>query len=224
MCQKSFRGDITEDNSAKLYAMNRKAHWDEVYSNKSPLEVSWYQKEPALSLQLIENTGLSTKATIIDIGGGASTLVDHLKEDGYEHLAVLDISGNALASAKTRLASAADSIEWYESDITTFQSPHQFDVWHDRAVFHFLTEADDRNRYVETLKQTLKPGGHLIMAAFAIGGPSKCSGLDIVQYDAEKLLTELGSDFTLLEENSEIHVTPTEKAQQFAYFRFIKED
>ena len=203
--------------------MNRKAHWDEVYSNKSPLEVSWYQKEPALSLQLIDNTGISTDAAIIDIGGGASTLVDHLNERNYKHLAILDISGNALAYAKERLASAADEIEWFESDITTFQSPHQFDLWHDRAVFHFLTEGNDRKRYVKTLKQTLKPGGHLIMAAFAIGGPSKCSGLDIVQYDAEKLLAELGSDFTLVEEDSEVHVTPTEKAQHFAYFRFMKE-
>ena len=109
--------------------MNRKAHWDEVYSNKSPLEVSWYQKEPALSLQLIDNTGISTDAAIIDIGGGASTLVDHLNERDYKHLAILDISGNALAYAKERLASAADEIEWFESDITTFQSPHQFDLW-----------------------------------------------------------------------------------------------
>jgi len=204
--------------------MNRKAHWDEVYSNKSPLEVSWYQKEPALSLQLIENTGISTHAAIIDIGGGASILVDRLNERGYQHLAVLDISGNALAHAKKRLASSVDHIEWFESDITAFQSPHQFDLWHDRAVFHFLTTATDRKHYVATLQHTLKPGGHLIMAAFAIGGPSKCSGLDIVQYDAEKLLTELGSDFTLIEENSEVHVTPTEKAQQFAYFRFVKEE
>lgn len=203
--------------------MNRKAHWDEVYSNKSPLEVSWYQKEPALSLRLIENTEISTDAAIIDIGGGASILVDRLNERGYQHLAVLDISGNALAYAKKRLAAAAEQIEWFESDITVFQSPHQFDLWHDRAVFHFLTTATDRAHYMETLQRTLKPGGHLIMAAFAIGGPPKCSGLDIVQYDAEKLIAELGSGFTLLEEDSEIHVTPTEKAQQFAYFRFVKE-
>lgn len=204
--------------------MNRKAHWNEVYSNKSPLEVSWYQKEPALSLQLINNTGVSTHAAIIDIGGGASTLIDHLSVSGFRHLAVLDISGNALASAKKRLGPVADDIEWFESDVTTFQSPHQFDIWHDRAVFHFLTEADDRNRYVESLKHTLKPGGHLIMAAFAIGGPNKCSGLDIVQYDAAKLLTELGSGYTLIEEDSELHVTPTGKEQLFAYFRFTKED
>ncbi len=203
--------------------MNRKTHWEELYSSKSPLEVSWYQKEPTLSLQLIENTGLSTDAAIIDIGGGASILVDHLVERGYKHLAVLDISGNALAFARNRLAVAADDIEWFEADITTFQAPHQFDLWHDRAVFHFLTDADDRKRYIKTLKQTLKPGGHLIMAAFAIGGPSKCSGLDIVQYDATKLAAELGSGFTLLEETSEIHLTPASKEQLFAYFRFIRE-
>lgn len=201
--------------------MNRKAHWNQVYSNKSPLEVSWYQKEPALSLHLIETTGISTDAAIIDIGGGASILVDRLNERGYKHLAVLDISGNALAYAKKRLA-ATEQIEWFESDITAFQSPHQFDLWHDRAVFHFLTTAADREHYVETLQHTLKPGGHLIMAAFAIGGPSKCSGLDIVQYDAEKLLTELGSNFMLLEECSESHITPAGKEQIFAYFRFIK--
>ncbi|MDH3949155.1 MAG: class I SAM-dependent methyltransferase [Gammaproteobacteria bacterium] len=203
--------------------MNRKSHWEDIYLNKPPLEVSWYQKEPAISLQLISNTGISTDAAIIDIGGGASTLVDRLNGRGYKHLAVLDISGNALAYAKKRFASAADKIEWFEADITTFQSPHQFDLWHDRAVFHFLTEANDRKHYIKTLKQTLKPGGHLIMAAFAIGGPTKCSGLDIVQYDANKLLAELGSGFTLVEENSEIHVTPTNKEQQFAYFRFVKE-
>ena len=203
--------------------MNRKAHWEDLYSNKSPLEVSWYQKEPALSLQLIENTGISTDAAIIDIGGGASILVDHLNERGYKHLAVLDISGNALAHAKQRLASAADEIEWFEADITTFQAPHQFDIWHDRAVFHFLTDANDRKLYLKTLRQTLKSDGHLIMAAFAIGGPTKCSGLDIVQYDANKLHAELGSGFSLVEEKTEIHVTPANKEQQFAYFRFIRE-
>ena len=204
--------------------MNRKAHWEGIYSNKSPLEVSWYQKEPTLSLQLIEKTGLSTDAAIIDIGGGASILVDHLNERGYKHLAVLDISGNALDFAKHRLAAAADEIEWFEADITTFQAPHQFDLWHDRAVFHFLTDANDRQRYIKILKQTLKPGGHLIMAAFAIGGPTKCSGLDIVQYDANKLLTELGNGFTLLEEKSEMHITPADREQQFSYFHFMKKN
>ena len=202
--------------------MNRKTHWEGIYSDKSPLEVSWFQKQPVLSLQLIHNTGLTTEAAIIDIGGGASVLVDHLVEQGYKHLAVLDISGTALSHAKQRLGPTAEQIEWFETDVTRFQAPHQYDIWHDRAVFHFLTNASDRTQYVETLKQTLKPGGNLILAAFAIGGPTKCSGLDIVQYDVEKLMAELGGGFTLVEETSETHVTPTEQEQQFAYFRFIK--
>jgi 2-polyprenyl-3-methyl-5-hydroxy-6-metoxy-1,4-benzoquinol methylase len=202
--------------------MNRKTHWEDIYHGKSPLEVSWFQKEPVLSLQLIHNTGLSTEATIIDIGGGASVLVDHLVEQGFRHLTVLDISGTALNHTKQRLGPAAEQIEWFESDVTSFQAPHQYDIWHDRAVFHFLTDASDRKQYVKTLKQSLKPGGNLILAAFAIGGPTKCSGLDIVQYDAEKLIAELGSGFTLVEETSETHITPSKQEQQFAYFRFIR--
>ena len=201
--------------------MNRKTHWENIYTDQSPLAVSWFQKEPQLSLQLITNTGLSTEAAIIDIGGGASVLIDHLYERGFTHLAVLDISGTALSHAKQRLGSTAEQIEWLETDVTTFVAPHPFDIWHDRAVFHFLTEAADRRRYVDTLKQTLKPGGHLILAAFAIGGPTRCSGLDIVQYDADKLGRELGEDFTLVEQVSEIHVTPSNQEQLFGYFRFI---
>lgn len=202
--------------------MNRKTHWENIYHGKSPLEVSWFQKEPVLSLQLIHNTGLSTDAAIIDIGGGASVLVDHLVEQGFRHLAVLDISGTALNHTKQRLGPAAKQIEWLETDVTSFQASHQYDVWHDRAVFHFLTDAGDRKQYITTLKQTLKPGGNFIIAAFAIGGPTKCSGLDIVQYDARKLIAELGSGFTLVEEDSETHITPTKQEQQFAYFRFIR--
>jgi SAM-dependent methyltransferase len=201
--------------------MNRKTHWESIYTDQSPLAVSWFQKEPRLSLQLITNTGFSTEAAIIDIGGGASVLIDHLFEGGFRHLAVLDISGTALSHAKQRLGPTAKQIEWFETDVTTFVAPHPFDLWHDRAVFHFLTEASDRKRYVDTLKQTLKPGGHLIIAAFAIGGPTRCSGLDIVQYDADKLARELGEDFTLVEQVSEIHVTPTNQEQLFGYFRFI---
>jgi 2-polyprenyl-3-methyl-5-hydroxy-6-metoxy-1,4-benzoquinol methylase len=203
--------------------MNRKTHWEDIYSDQSPLEVSWFQKEPFLSLQLISNTGFSTEAAIIDIGGGASLLVDRLVEQGFRHLAVLDISATALNHTKQRLGPAAKQIEWFETDVTSFQAPHQYDIWHDRAVFHFLTDATDRKRYVKTLKQTLKSGGNLIIAAFAIGGPTKCSGLDIVQYDAKKLIAELGDGFTLLEENSETHTTPTKQEQQFAYFRFVRD-
>lgn len=203
--------------------MNRKTHWDNIYRDTSPLEVSWYQKEPELSLQLIEHSGVSNEAAIIDIGGGASLLVDRLHERGFGHLAVLDISAIALRHARERLGPATQQVEWFEADITDFEAPHPFDLWHDRAVFHFLTEAADRNRYITVLRQTLKTGGHLILAAFAIGGPTKCSGLAVVQYDAAKLLQELGKDFTLVEQQSETHITPTGQEQLFNYFRLIKE-
>jgi ubiquinone/menaquinone biosynthesis C-methylase UbiE len=202
--------------------MNRKAHWEQVYSNKSPLEVSWYQAKPTLSLQLIANTGLPLDATIIDLGGGASVLVDHLSALGYHNLTVLDISDKALTHAKARLGDKAKAITWLEADATDFKPPHQFDLWYDRAVFHFLTQEKDRRKYVATLKRALVPGGHLIIATFAIGGPQKCSGLNITQYDAEKITAELGDAFQLVEEAQEVHITPTKAEQQFSYFRFIR--
>jgi SAM-dependent methyltransferase len=202
--------------------MSKKAHWEQIYRDKSPLEVSWYQSEPRLSLELITNTELPTDAAIIDIGGGTSTLIDHLIQQGYRNLAVLDISNNALTHARSRLGKKADAIEWYESDITKFTPPHPFDLWHDRAVFHFLTEATDRRNYIKSLNQSLKSGGHLIIATFAIGGPTKCSGLDIVQYDGDKLLNELGGGFELVEERTETHRTPTNVDQKFIFFRLHK--
>lgn len=202
---------------------NRKDHWEQIYTDKSPLEVSWYQKEPVISLQLIHNTNLNKDDPIIDVGGGASVLVDLLYKEGYQRLAVLDISSSALACARDRLGAQAQKVEWYEADVTEFVAPHFFTVWHDRAVFHFLTRKEDRKQYVETLKKSLVSGGHLILAAFAIGGPTKCSGLDIVQYDVDKLSAELGKEFRLVEQTSETHITPDKKEQKFAYFRFIKE-
>lgn len=201
---------------------DRKSHWENVYRDKSPQEVSWYVKEPVMSLQLIRNAEVGPDAPIIDIGGGSSVLVDYLCNDGYTNITVLDISANALAYAHDRLADKAGNIEWFEQDITRFDPPHRFSLWHDRAVFHFLTDKSDRTKYVNVVKRALEPNGHLIIAAFAIGGPEKCSGLDIVQYDAKKLMTELGDAFELVEESSEVHTTPTDKAQKFAYFRFIR--
>ncbi len=201
---------------------DRQQHWEKVYSEKSPLEVSWYQKEPALSLRLIEHCQLAKPQAIIDVGGGASTLVDCLQQQGYAHLAVLDISAKALDVAKQRLGNKADAIEWFASDITEFTAPHPFALWHDRAVFHFLTEADDRQKYVSSLKTSLPPGGHLILAAFAIGGPTMCSGLNIVQYDAAKICHELGDEFELVEQDSETHLTPSGGEQLFGYFRFVR--
>ena len=202
---------------------NRKAHWQKVYQEKSSSDVSWYQKEPKLSLELIHRTGAGKHEAIIDVGGGASVLTDYLCREGFTNISVLDISENALAVARKRLSDYADIIEWLEADITEFTSPHQYSVWHDRAVFHFLTDASDRKKYTNVLSQTLQPGGHLIIAAFAIGGPTKCSGLDIVQYDQEKISSELGRAFKLIEAIEEIHITPANKEQKFMYYRFIKE-
>ena len=201
---------------------DRKKHWQHIYNEKTPLDVSWYQEEPALSLELIHRTGVLKEEPIIDVGGGASVLVDYLCKEGFTNLAVLDISGNALFSAKKRLGDSAGRIAWYEADITEFIPPHQFSLWHDRAVFHFLTDKPDREKYVEVLNLALRPGDHLIIAAFAIGGPEKCSGLEIVQYDSTKLREELGEGFELVEERNEVHITPANRKQEFVYFRFKK--
>lgn len=201
---------------------DRKKHWENVYSKKSPLEVSWYQQEPNLSLRLIRDTGLDNDAAIIDVGGGASTLVDSLCDEGYTNITILDVSAQALAHARLRLADKTGAVEWCEADVTEFKPSKRFALWHDRAVFHFLTAKDDREKYVEVLKRALGSGGHLVIMAFAIDGPKKCSGLDIVQYDAEKLKAELGDDFELIETGFETHTTPAGKEQKFAYFRFIK--
>ncbi len=201
---------------------DRSLHWQQTYQNKSPLEVSWYQKEPTLSLRLIEASGVSPEESIIDVGGGASLLVDCLLERGFSQLSVLDISANALDLTRRRLAERAAAVNWHEIDITCFEPPRTYALWHDRAVFHFLTDADDRSRYRAILEQALKPGGHLIMGTFAVGGPEKCSGLDIVQYDADRLQAELGAGFELLEQTSELHRTPAGKDQAFNFFRLVK--
>lgn len=201
---------------------DRKDHWENIYKDKSPQEVSWYVTEPVLSMQMIHNSLLALDAPIIDVGGGASVLVDHLCLEGYSCVSVLDISANALAWARSRLGDSAGSVEWYEDDVTCFKPPHQYSLWHDRAVFHFLTDEADRRSYVEVLRRALESRGQVIIAAFAIGGPTQCSGLDIVQYDAEKLQAELGEAFELVEESSELHVTPANKEQEFSYFRFVK--
>jgi SAM-dependent methyltransferase len=202
--------------------IDRKTHWENIYREKSASEVSWYQQEPKLSLELIRRTHIAHDEALIDVGGGASELVDYLCKAGFTNLAVLDISEKALASAKNRLGKVAQNIEWIEADITQFKPPHPFSLWHDRAVFHFLTDPSDRELYVNALKHALIPGGHLIIAAFAIGGPEKCSGLDIVQYDSEKLSAELGRDFKLIEARSEVHITPANNEKKFTYFRLVK--
>lgn len=198
--------------------MNRKSHWNQAYQSKGEQDVSWYQRHPDLSLALIVASGIHKNAGIIDVGGGSSTLVDCLLEEGYTQLAVLDLSAIALDYSRARLGARANTVEWFEADVTTFEPPHRFGLWHDRAVFHFLTEAKDRNAYVATLRRTLQPGGAVIIATFAPEGPPKCSGLEIVRYDETKIMAELGAEFRLLEVRRETHVTPRQVDQHFIYF------
>ena len=200
----------------------RKTHWERVYRDKSPLEVSWYQVASTLSRELIQASGVERSAPLIDIGGGASTLVDHLLDDGYSAVSVLDISAQALAHAQHRLGERAQQVRWIEADITCFEPLESYRLWHDRAVFHFLTEPVDRMRYHAVLESALEPGGQLIIGTFAPGGPEQCSGLPIVQYDAVRMQAELGSGFTLLETRAETHRTPSGKDQLFNYFRWVR--
>jgi SAM-dependent methyltransferase len=196
-----------------------KAHWEQVYRDKSPLDVSWYQSAPTLSYELIRASGVDYDAPLIDVGGGASTLVDHLLDAGFTDVSVLDISMQALAHAARRLGERARRVHWIENDITRFVPETVYRLWHDRAVFHFLTEAEDRRRYREVLERALAADGLLIIGTFAPGGPERCSGLPIVQYDAARLQDALGERFALIETRAETHRTPGGKDQLFNFFR-----
>lgn len=205
--------------------MDRKRHWEEVYETKAVNKVSWFREHLDRSLTLIEAAGLDLNARIIDVGGGASTLVDDLLARGYKNLSVLDISAAALESSKRRLGPLAGGAEFIAADITQTVLPERaFDLWHDRAVFHFLTSDEDRGRYVDNLKRSLKPTGHLVIATFADDGPLKCSGLDVERYDQEKLVGTLGSGFELAEHVRETHQTPFETTQSFLYARFVRKE
>jgi len=200
-----------------------KAHWENVYSTKPSESVSWFQPHAQRSLDWIVRTVTPREGQIIDVGGGASTLVDDLLGAGYEDITVLDLSGAALQVAQQRLGAQAKHVHWCEADVTTVELPACFyDAWHDRAVFHFLTEAADRKAYVEKMLHAVKVGGHIIMATFSLDGPTRCSGLPIMQYSAETLQAELGPRFQLMEHAAESHVTPTGATQHFIYCHFIK--
>lgn len=198
--------------------MDPRSHWEKVYRTKQSTEVSWYRPHLELSLDLIGEAAGSRDAHIIDVGGGESTLVDDLLAHGYRNLHVLDISATAIAVARERLGGDAHRIDWLCGDVTSFRfAPRQYDVWHDRAVFHFLTDPADRARYVEQVLKSVKPGGHVIVAAFGPGGPLQCSGLDVVRYSPDALHAEFGAPFRLLRHETEIHPTPAGKEQEFVY-------
>lgn len=202
--------------------MNKQKHWDKAHAARHAREVSWYQQLPASSLRMIQKSNIAKDIPIIDVGGGASLLVDFLLEKGYQDVTVLDVSGIALNLASDRLGDRAARIEWIEQDITCFEAKRKYGLWHDRALFHFLTFRNERKKYIRVLRRSLQPGGQLIIAAFAFGGPTKCSGLDIVQYDAQKLEKELGEAFTLVEQEQVVHQTPAKKEQLFGFYRFIR--
>ncbi len=198
--------------------MQSKEHWERVYSSKPTDGVSWFQEHAERSLRLISDAGVPRSAEIIDVGGGASTLVDDLLASGYTALTVLDLSGAALAKARQRLGDRADAVNWLEGDVTRIGLPrHHYDVWHDRAVFHFLTEEGDRRKYVEQVLHAVKPGGHVIVATFAEDGPLQCSGLPVVRYGPETLHAEFGAPFELVEHQREAHQTPFGTQQMFVY-------
>jgi ubiquinone/menaquinone biosynthesis C-methylase UbiE len=195
-----------------------KAHWETVYRTKRADEVSWFQREPAISLSLIRRAAPETSARIIDVGGGASRLVDALLGTGYSHLTVLDLSPTALAQARARLGDAAARVCWLEADVLNAKLPDAgFDLWHDRAVFHFLTSSSDRDAYLGQVRRAVRPGGHVLLATFAEDGPTTCSGLPVARYSTEALLNELGGAFQLVESIREQHVTPSGTRQSFVY-------
>jgi 2-polyprenyl-3-methyl-5-hydroxy-6-metoxy-1,4-benzoquinol methylase len=198
--------------------MDAKAHWETIYTSKAPDAVSWYRPHLETSLALIERAAGSPSASIIDVGGGESTLVDDLLGRGYENITVLDVSQVAIEVTKKRLGRAADQVRWIAADITQVQlEPSSYDVWHDRAVFHFLTAIEQRVAYVRTVANAVRPGGHVIVSTFGPEGPTKCSGLEIVRYDAESLHNQFGAHFRLLESYKELHRTPFGTTQQFLY-------
>lgn len=197
--------------------MDRRAHWEQVYEEKAPDAVSWFQPRPETSLALVSQLGLARDAALIDVGGGASNLVDHLLDAGFTDLTVLDLSGRALAHARARLGERAHRVRWVEADVTTASFERTFQLWHDRAVFHFLVDAQDRARYRERLTAAVAPGGHAIVATFAEDGPERCSGLPVVRYAPEALAHELGEAFTLQASHRELHRTPAGRDQSFVY-------
>lgn len=197
----------------------RAGHWDQIYATKGEDEVSWFQETPSASLAMIEACELPPEARLLDVGGGASRLVDALLDLGFVDVSVLDVSSNALAAARARLGARASGVEWLVRDVTAFEPPHPYDLWHDRAVFHFLGTEEERAAYVRALERAVAPGGWVVLATFALDGPERCSGLPVVRYDAEGLAAAAGPSFTLVESMRRAHVTPAGRLQPFTFVR-----
>jgi SAM-dependent methyltransferase len=198
------------------------AHWDHIYETKAGNELSWFQEHPAISLDLIRATGAKPGAAIIDIGGGKSRLVDALLDEGF-CASVLDLSGSALAAAKARLGSRSAKVAWITADVTAWEPSETYDLWHDRAAFHFLTEAAGRQAYAERVAKAVRPGGHVIIGTFAPDGPERCSGLPVQRHDAASIGAVLGERFTLVQSRRRDHVTPAGRTQRFQFSTFFRE-
>lgn len=201
--------------------MSPKEHWEQVYSSKPTEQLGWFAPHLQTSLSWITELGMSKEAPIIDVGGGASTLVDDLLDAGYRSITVLDLSQQALSLAKTRLANNADAVSWIAGDVIATDLPEaHFELWHDRAVFHFLTEPEQQRKYRDQLLKALKPGGHLIIGTFAPEAPPRCSGLPVQRYSSQRLESTLGDNFELQRQHNELHVTPGGVEQMYLYCRF----
>lgn len=198
-------------------------HWDSVYTSKAVAEVSWYEACPAKSLELIRAAGVAAADAIIDVGGGASFLPEALLADGYSDLTVLDVSAVVLQQLRERLGARASAVKLLQQDVTLFEPPQRYALWHDRAVFHFLVGRDERQRYVNVVRQALLPLGQLIISGFGPDGPEKCSGLPVARYDAAALAAQLGTEFALLDSSLSTHRTPWGAAQQFVHCRFQRQ-
>jgi SAM-dependent methyltransferase len=205
-----------------VHAANRRDHWNNVFRTKRENEVSWFEESPDVSLGLIKDCGLEIGAAIIDIGGGASRLVDALVAHGYQDITVLDISEAALSVARNRLGDLAERVNWIVADITAWKPAGTYNLWHDRAAFHFLTEPEERAAYIERLMIALRPGGHIIIGTFALDGPERCSGLPVVRYNAESLGKTLGDAFEHVETRRHAHRTPMGGLQNFQFSRFLR--
>jgi trans-aconitate methyltransferase len=202
---------------------SRHDHWENVYAGKGENQVSWFQETPAISLELIELVGAKPGSGIIDIGGGASRLVDCLVSRGYEDVTVLDLSEAALAAARSRVGESAGRVTWVAADVTIWEPSRTYDIWHDRAAFHFLTEREDQAAYIARLRRAVRPGGHAIIGTFAPDGPERCSGLLVSRYDAAALAATLGRGFELIDARRHEHVTPWGATQKFQFSTFRRE-
>jgi 2-polyprenyl-3-methyl-5-hydroxy-6-metoxy-1,4-benzoquinol methylase len=200
--------------------LQRQDHWQTVFRSKGERDVSWFQERPDISLEMIAATGVGRDAAIVDIGGGASRLVDALVAEGFSHVSVLDISETALATVRARLGGPAANVQWIVADVTRWQPAQRYDVWHDRAAFHFLTAAEDRAAYAECVRQAVRPGGHVIIATFALDGPERCSGLPVMRHDAASIGAVLGPAFAPIDSRPHDHRTPGGAVQRFQFSRF----